>query len=141
MTRVVVIGPYPPTADPRGDTVLAAVRRLRAEGATVTVVSPEPSAAPVWGDPADRVGATRVARAVRGADRVVWFVSHGVTPAGPLRRALAAIPTVEVRPASAPAAPERRSPGAALRRARAGAPTYARTVVGRWRGVATRARR
>ena len=137
MTRVVVIGPYPPTADPAGDTVLALVRQLRAGGDTVEVVSPVPSAAAHHGDPATWAGATRVAGAVRGADRVVWFgaVGDGAV-ASPLRRALAGVPRVEHRPG--PAGTRAAPPGdggwtARVARVRAGGPTFVRTVADRVR--------
>ena len=134
MSRVVVIGPYPPTADPAGDAVLAFVREQRAAGAVVEVVSPEPSAALHHGDPATRIGATRVARAVRGADRVVWFAAPGGTAAAaPLRRALATVPRVEQRRLPAPAVARRAGWGDRTARVRAGGPTFVRTMVDRAR--------
>ena len=141
MTRVVVIGPYPPTADPVGDVVLGVVRELRGAGAVVEVVSPEPSAAPYHGDPATWAGATRVARAVRGADRVVWFGAPGdATVAAPLRRALATVPRVEHRlvppaPADPIAAAGVPRGGWTTRvaRLRAGGPTFVRTMADRAR--------
>jgi hypothetical protein len=131
----VVIGPYPPSPDPAADAVLATVRALRAAGDTVTVVSSEPSAAPVHGDPSRPVGAARAARVVRGADRVVWYAPDGVTAARPLRRALATVATVERRrlPARPDDEPTRRSWGARVRRVRAGAPTFVRTAARRLR--------
>ncbi|MFA5882740.1 MAG: hypothetical protein WDA60_02715 [Acidimicrobiia bacterium] len=137
MTRVVVIGPYPPTADPAGDAVLALVRELRAGGDTVEVVSPVPSAAPHHGDPATWAGASRVARAVRGADRVVWFGApdEGAV-ASPLRRALATVPRVEHRPGptgTREAPTGDRGWTVRLARARAGGPTFVRTVADRVR--------
>ena len=135
MNRTVVIGPYPPTADPRGDVVLALVRKLRAGGSTVVVVSPDPSAAPHLGDPTTRVGAIRVARVLWGADRAVWFADAGrrVLPAA--RRALARVPVVEV-PVSV--GWPRRCASPPLERWRAGAPTLARSLAARVRDLASR---
>lgn len=151
MTRVVVIGPYPPTADPGGDVVLAQVRRMRAEGLSVDVVSSEPSAAGSHGRPDSVVGAARIARVVRGADRVLWFPERGIgrRAAWPLRRALATVPRLECV-TGAPAAadpgraggpfgvPEPAGPRAwwSPARLRAGAPTYLRSL----RSRAARAR-
>lgn len=146
MTRVVVIGPFPPTADPLGDVVLARVRLLRAEGLSVDVVSSEPSAAPSHGRPDSLVGAARIARVVRRADRVLWFPDRGVggRPAWPLRRALAATPRVErmaPEPSRGGGPPAGREPSGAraassLVRWRAGAPTALRSL----RSRAARAR-
>jgi hypothetical protein len=136
MTRVVVIGPYPPTDDPAGDAVLETVRRLRADGATVTVVSPTPSAAPEHGDARRWAGARRIARVVRGADRVVWFATEGATPAPPLRRALARVASVDCRLVGTGPHPTAEGPdgsvSARARWLRAGLPTYLRTLRARW---------
>lgn len=132
--RVVVIGPYPPTADPAGDDVLACVRRWRTEGARVVVVSPEPSAAHHHGDPATWAGAMRVSRVVRGADRVVWFDDSRRATATPLRGALARVAHVEHRAlGSTQRATQGRAWRWSLSRVRAGAPTAARSIVGRLR--------
>ena len=132
MTRVVVLGPYPPAANPAADTVLDAVRALRAGGLRVTVVSLEPSAAPAWGDPTRRAGARRVARAVRDAECVVWFTPDGARPAPVARRALARVGVVERR-AIAPHPATATSWTGRVRRLRAGTPTWVRT---RWPGRA-----
>ena len=143
MTRVVVLGPYPPASDPAADVVLDAVRALRADGHTVTVVSTEPSAAPAWGDPTRASGARRVARALRGADRVIWFASDAAAaagPAAPLRRALGTAAVVERRAIATVPVPSRSWADRAAR-LRAGAPTYSRTVLGRVRRALRRGSR
>lgn len=133
MTRVVVLGPYPPSADPAADAVLAGVRDLRTGGTDVDVVAPLPSAAPVTADPTTWRGAWRIARLVRSADRVVWYAPADARPAFPLRRVLAAGRTLERRAVPAPpSGRDRPGPARHLRRARAGAPTLARTVLSRW---------
>lgn len=129
--RVLVIGPYPPSADAAADTVLAGVRSLRDAHAIVTVVSPTPSAAPTTGDPTTWAGAMRVARVVRSADRVVWYAPSTARAAFPLRRALAAVPVVERRDIPSPADVPRRGLVRWWRRARAGAPTLLRSVARR----------
>ena len=73
MSRAVVVGPYPPTAEPAGAISLAEARALRAAGHDVLVISPEPSAARVTAAPSTRRGARRIARLVQGADVVVWI--------------------------------------------------------------------
>ena len=130
MSRVVVLGPYPPAADPAADTVLATVRALRAAGETVSVVSTDPSAAPAWGDPTRPGGARRVARALRGADRVVWFAPAAARPRGTARRALARVPTVERRMIAAHPTVATSWTGR-VRRLRAGAPTWVRALLRR----------
>ena len=126
MTRVVVVGPYPPAADPVADTVLATVRDLRAAGATVVVASPRPSAAPLTADPTTRTGAARLAPVVAGADRVVWFAPPAARPHRRLRRRLDGV-ELTVHPVAAPGPS---GPGLAgrARRLRAGAPTWVRGV-------------
>ena len=109
MTRAVVVGPYPPTADPLGDVTLTRVRELRAQGYDVVVISPAPSAArrhfrtdTVW-------GRWRLGRVTRGADLVVVVPADGPAVAGSPRLDLA------------------HRPRARMERWRAGAPTLART--------------
>ncbi len=130
MTRVVVVGPFPPTADPAADAVVAAVRDLRASGATVLVVSPRPSAAPLTADPTTRAGAARLVPVVAGADRVVWFATPGARPHRRLGRRFDGVELI-VHPVAAPAPP---GPGPAdrVRRLRAGAPTWVRGLRRRW---------
>jgi hypothetical protein len=123
VSRAVVVGPYPPTADPAGAITLAEVRALRAAGHDVLVISPEPSAARVDADPATPRGARRIARLVRGADIVVWV---GREPAGVVVRALRDVPEVRTR-ATASTGPDPRRLADRLRLARAGAPTFVRT--------------
>lgn len=131
--RIVVVGPYPPSADPVADTVLAGVRDLRTGATVVDVVSPVPSAASVTADPTTWRGARRIARVARSADRVVWYAPADARPAFPLRRFLAAGRTLERRAVLAPPpGRDRRGPVRRLRRARAGAPTLVRTVWSRW---------
>lgn len=124
MIRVVVVGPYPPAADPVADAVLATVCDLRAAGATVVVASPRPSAAPLTADPTTRTGAARLAPVVAGADRVVWFAPPGARPHRRLARALARV-EVAAHPVAAPA-PRGPGFGDRVRRLRAGAPTWVR---------------
>lgn len=116
MTRAVVVGPYPPTADPLGDATLARVRELRAEGYVVEVVSPAPSAAHHHFRTDTVRGRWRLGRVTRGADRVV-VIPAATNDAGR--------PVSEVPGASG--ARER------FERWRAGAPTLARTALGKVR--------
>jgi len=124
VSRAIVVGPYPPTADPAGAVTLAEVRALRAEGLDVLVISPEPSAARVDACPQTRHGARRIARLVRGADVVVWV---GPEPPAAVARALRDVADVRVHAASPQPRP---SPGIAerLERLRAGAPTFVRSL-------------
>ena len=71
MTRVLVIGPYPPSSDPLAVVTLDHVRALAAEGDDVEVLSPAPSAARWHGSLATASGLVALARAARGRDRVV----------------------------------------------------------------------
>jgi hypothetical protein len=71
MTRVLVIGPYPPSSDPLAVVTLDHVRALVAEGDDVEVMSPEPSAARWHGSLTTASGLAALARAARGRDRVV----------------------------------------------------------------------
>lgn len=141
--RLVVVGPYPPSPDPRADEVVALVRRSRAEGWRVDVVSPEPSAAAHHGRPGRVHGAWRIGRVARGADRVVLYGGGAGGPfAGPvLRRALAHVPEVEWVDATSWAGGRTRvSVVDGLARVRAGAPTFVRTVTGEIRSRVARAR-
>ena len=124
MSRAVVVGPYPPTADPAGAVTLAEVRALRAEGLDVLVISPEPSAARVDASPQTRHGARRIAQLVRGADVVVWV---GPEPPAAVARALRDVADVRMRAASPQPRP---SPGITerLELLRAGAPTFVRSL-------------
>ena len=124
MSRAVVVGPYPPTADPAGAVTLAEVRALRAEGLDVLVISSEPSAARVDASPQTRHGARRIAQLVRGADVVVWV---GPEPPGAVVRALRDVADVRMHAASPQPPP---SPGIAqrLELLRAGAPTFVRSL-------------
>ena len=124
MTRAVVVGPYPPTADPAGVLALAEVRALRAEGHDVLVISPEPSAARVDADPATRRGARRIARLVRGADLVVWVGPE--SPEG-VERALRDVGEVRTHRTAPPLASP---PGVTerIKLLRAGAPTFVRSL-------------
>jgi hypothetical protein len=124
VSRAVVVGPYPPTADPAGAVALAEVRALRAAGHDVLVISPAPSAARVTASPDTRRGARQIERLVRGADIVVWI---GLEPPDVVRRALRAVPDVRVHtttsvPTSSVGVVER------VKLLRAGAPTFVRSV-------------
>ena len=127
MSRAVVVGPYPPTGDPAGAVALAEVRALRAAGHDVLVISPEPSAARVTASPTTRRGARRIAQLVRAADLVVWV---GPQPTGVVDRALRAVPEVRVHTATPVTSPPHRG-GERLQLARAGAPTFVRSVARR----------
>jgi hypothetical protein len=111
MTRAVVVGPYPPTADPLGDITLARVRDLRAQGYSVDVVSPEPSAARHHFRADTVLGRWRLGRVTRGADLVVTVPNDETVSAS--------TPTFGVR--------ER------VERWRAGAPTLVRSALGKLR--------
>jgi len=123
VSRAVVVGPYPPTADPAGATTLAEVRALRAVGHDVLVISPEPSAARVTASPSTWRGARRIVRLVRDADVVIWV---GGAPPEVIARALRDVPDVRTH-AAAPRAPS--EPGFADRveLVRAGGPTFVRS--------------
>ena len=127
MSRAVVVGPYPPTADPSGAVTLAEVRALRAAGHDVLAISPEPSAARVTASPTTRRGARRIAQLVRGADLVVWV---GPQPTGVVERALRTVPEVRVHTATPVTSPPHRG-GERLQLARAGAPTLLRSLTSR----------
>jgi hypothetical protein len=124
VSRAVVFGPYPPTAEAAGAATLAEVRALRAAGHDVLVISPEPSAARSAALPTTRRGARRIARLLRGADVAVWVGAH---PPPVVERALRAID--DVRTVTVGAAPvEPASVNNRMRLLRAGAPTFLRTL-------------
>jgi hypothetical protein len=134
MTRAVVVGPYPPAADPATAITLAEVRALRADGHDVLVISPASSAAPVAADPRTRRGARHIRRLLRGADLVVWV---GPEPAGAASRALHDAADVRVRRTAPPPARSRGVLRPALDAAellRAGTPTFVRSLPCRRRG-------
>ena len=113
MKRALVVGPYPPTADPLGDVTLARVRELRAQGYDVEVVSPAPSAARRHFRTDTMWGTWRLGRVARGADVVVM---------------------VEPTDGRAVSAPGRtRGVRERVERWRAGAPTLARTGLAKLR--------
>jgi hypothetical protein len=128
--RTVVVGPFPPANGPRVEHVLAATRAGWRAGARVTVVSPGPSLAPVRARPDTAVGARRIGRLLRGADRAV--VVGAVHPR--LARALDRVAEVERHEPQAPSPTQPRA-GLAERvaRVRAGGPTFVRTVLARLR--------
>jgi hypothetical protein len=124
MSRAVVVGPYPPTADPAGAITLAEVRALRAAAHDVVVVSREPSAARVAASPTTRRGARRIARLVRGADIVVWV---GAEPPAVVERAWHAVGEVRVHTTVSTTSTPHGSVES-MRLVRAGAPTFARSI-------------
>jgi hypothetical protein len=128
VTRVVVVGPYPPTADPAGAVTLAEVRALRAAGRDVLVLSPEPSAARADAPPTTRRGARRIASLVRGADVVVWV---GAEPPAVVARVLRDVTDVRMHATATQSAPSRGLVRLAIERMkviRAGAPTWVRSL-------------
>jgi hypothetical protein len=124
VSRAVVVGAFPPTADPAGAITLAEVRGLRAEGHDVLVISPEPSAARVDASPYTRRGARRVASLVRGADLVVWV---GAEPPGIIERALRDVPDVRTHATTSLSTPAHTFADR-LKLLRAGAPTFLRSL-------------
>jgi hypothetical protein len=139
--RAVVISPYPPTPDARGDVALEVVRELRHQGVEVDVVSPEPSAARYRARPDSLFGALRLCRITRGADRVVIVGDTTfLVRRTPTSRALArAFSRLAVEPVAGPASGPR-PPGAVdlslatwMERLRSGGPTLLRTVAARVR--------
>ena len=71
--RVVIFGEYAPFPGPAAEVTLAAVRRFLAEGRTIEVVSPRPSAAHHHADPGNPRGAAKLARLVAGAELHAWL--------------------------------------------------------------------
>lgn len=69
--NVLVVGPYPPSPGHEAAATFALVRDLIADGHTVRVASPVPSAAHEHLDPGSPRGALHLRRLVRGHDRVV----------------------------------------------------------------------
>ncbi|HEU5001812.1 MAG TPA: hypothetical protein VFW71_03410 [Actinomycetota bacterium] len=76
--RVLVAGPYPPSADVAAPVTVRTVRRLLAEGHDVTVVSPLPSAAELVAPLAGGPGAAWLGRAARRYDALHLVVSTGI---------------------------------------------------------------
>jgi hypothetical protein len=135
--RVVVISPYPPTVDARGDVALEIVRDLRRARVDVDVVSPEPSAARHHAPPGTWRSTVRLLRLVRGADRVVIvgdasFLTGRAATSRFLARAFSRL-AVDVVPgpptAWPPPGPVEESIAGRMERLRSGAPTFVRTVV------------
>ena len=129
MSRAVVVGPFPPTADPAGAITLAEVRRLRADGHDVLVISPEPSAARVDASPDSRHGVRRIARLLRGVDLVVWV---GAEPPPAVERVLREVPEVR-RHAAPPMSTDSSSVADRMELLRAGIPTFVRSLTRRHR--------
>jgi hypothetical protein len=125
--RAVVVGPYPPTADPAGAITLAEVRALRADGYDVLVISRERSAARVDASPRTRRGARRIARLVQGADLVLWVGAE--PPPAVIERVLRDVGELRMRTTTtAPSAGPSPGVGDRLELLRAGAPTLLRSV-------------
>ena len=66
--RIVVAAPYPIMPGPESAATFSYVRRLMAEGADVTVVSPVPSAAHHFANPIGPRSAVKLGRLAKGAD-------------------------------------------------------------------------
>jgi hypothetical protein len=105
--RTLVVGPYPPSADPVAAAVLRHVRDLRASGDECEALSLTPSAAPHHADLTRTRGALTLGRLTRGRGRVVVHYTSEIAPGpGPdavrrltllaWRRALDAVAQVEV---------------------------------------------
>lgn len=90
MSRVVVAGPYPIMPGPEADATFALVRGLVGEGHDVTVVSPQPSAAHHFADPASPRGAARLAKLLRDVDVLHLRLDAAALDAGRESRALMA---------------------------------------------------
>lgn len=76
--KVLVAGPYPPSADLLAPVTVRTVRRLLGEGHEVTVVSPIPSAAELVAPLAGWQGAAWLGRAARRYDALHIVVSTGI---------------------------------------------------------------
>jgi hypothetical protein len=152
--RAVLVGPYPPSADPGADAVLAEVRAWRAQGYSVEVISPHPSAAHHHARPDTLAGAIRIARIVRAADLVVMAAlmpgrRRALVARRIIERALCRSPRVEWCPVrldgnritEEPAGARGDRLGGLPARLRAGAPTFVRSTWADLRGVARRFRR
>ena len=71
MSRVLVVGPYPPSTDPAAERTVAVVRELTAAGDEVEVLSPQPGGAHHSADLQGVLGALGVARWAGRFDRLV----------------------------------------------------------------------
>ena len=69
--RILMVSPYPPARDGLANYAVQEVKRLRADGHDVEVLSPGPSAAHHHLDLVGVRGALALARRVRGYDRVI----------------------------------------------------------------------
>jgi glycosyltransferase involved in cell wall biosynthesis len=69
--RILMVTPYPPVRDGIGNYAVQEVKRLRAEGHDVEVLSPEPSAAHHHLDLSSRRGPLALAKRVAAYDRVM----------------------------------------------------------------------
>ncbi len=69
--RILMVSPYPPARDGLANYAVQEVKRLRADGNDVEVLSPGPSAAHHHLDLVGTRGALALARRVRGYDRVI----------------------------------------------------------------------
>ena len=99
--RVLLIAPYPPPFDARTRAAMEEVRRLRAAGDHVEVLTPAPTAAAHHRELDSWAACASIARLVRGFDRVL--VADELAALPPLRAALHAARAVEIW--SAPDAP------------------------------------
>ena len=88
--RILFVSPYPPARDGLANYASQVVADLRASGATVDVLSPQPSAAAFSADLRTGAGLLRIARLGRGYDRVILQFNpeiffHGMEPVRFLR--------------------------------------------------------
>jgi hypothetical protein len=102
--RVLLIAPYPPPFDARTRAALQEVRRLRAAGDHVEVLTPAPTAAAHHRELGSWAACASIARLVRGFDRVLVAEDLAVLP--PLRAALRVARGVETWRAPDAPAPE-----------------------------------